>query len=209
MITPFVRRCLLCCLGLIALVALNACTPAGDEPVLRVLATDPDGSAVLGPQQRFHIRFSVNAKTPLVVTLDPYFQGEALSNNLGTSAPLTLPAGGSTAAAYLFFWGDHATRVDEIRLVARAPKESAVRAELALPVKLSWVARDVPPREAPAWFAESQKSGASTAHEQRSELIAFGAIILAIAIGGFGSRWLRNRRRARSESASEKTPPAV
>ena len=50
MITPFLRRCLLCCLGLIALVALNACTPAGDEPVLRVLATDPDASAVLGPQ---------------------------------------------------------------------------------------------------------------------------------------------------------------
>lgn len=197
---------LLCCL---VLIALAGCTAAPDEPVFRVLATDPDSAAVLGPQQRFHIRFSLSAKTPLVVTLDPYFQGEALSNNLGTSAPVTLPAGGGTAAAYLFFWGDHATRVDEIRLVARAPKEPAVRAEFALPVKLSWVARDVPPRDAPAWIAETQKSGAPSARAQRSEWIAFGAVILAIALGGFGSRWLRKRWRTRRESENEKTPPAV
>ena len=88
-----------------------------------------------------------------------------------------------------------------------------MRAELALPVKLSWVARDVPPREAPAWSAETQKSGLPSAREQRSEWIAFGAVILAIALGGFGSRWLRKRWRARggneSQRESDKTPPAV
>jgi hypothetical protein len=191
----------------LALIALAACAPVSEQPVLKVIATDPGADAVLGMQQRFYLQFSVTAKTPLVVTLEPYFQREALSVNLGTSAPVTLPAGGGTAAAHLFFWGDHATRVDEIRLVARAPKESTVRAELALPVKLSWVAREMPPRETPAWVAETQKSGAPSAREQRSEWIAFGAVILAIALGGFGSRWLRKRWRARDNDG--KTPPAV
>ena len=172
-----------------------------------------DGKGRLAIPARYRELLQAQCAGRLVVTLDPYFQGEALSNNLGTSAPVTLPAGGGTAAAYLFFWGDHATRVDEIRLVARAPKESTVRAEFALPVKLSWVARDVPPREAPAWSAETQKSGLPSAREQRSEWIAFGAVILAIALGGFGSRWLRKRWRARggneSQRESDKTPPAV
>ena len=190
-----------------ALLLLAACTPGGDTPQLRVIATDPGSEAVLGAQQRFHIKFALDSKTPLEVTLDPYFEHQPLSANLGTSAPVKLPAGGGSAVAYLFFWGDYATRVDEIRLVARAPKESTVRAELALPVKLSWVAREMPPRETPAWVAETQKSGAPSAREQRSEWIAFGAVILAIALGGFGSRWLRKRWRARDNDG--KTPPAV
>ena len=185
---------------LLALLALAGCTPASEAPVLGVVATDPGSEAVLGAQQRFYIRFTLASKTPLVVTLEPYFQHEALSANLGTSAPVTIPAGGGTANAHLFFWGDYATRVDEIRLVARAPKETAPRAELTLPVKLAWVARDVAAREPAAWVAETQKNSAAaapSARDQRGELLAFGAVILAIAIAGFGSRWLRQRWRAR------------
>jgi hypothetical protein len=186
---------------LVAAALLNAvaCALVAEEPVLRVLATDPGTDAVLGAQQRFHVKFELVSKTPLVVTLDPYFQRELLSANLGTSAPIALPAGGGSAVAHLFFWGDYATRVDEIRLVARAPKQVAPRAELALPVKLSWVARAVAPREPAAWVNESQKSAAQgplSALDDRSQWLAFGAVIAAIAAGGFGSRWLRKRWRA-------------
>lgn len=182
------------------LLAASACAPVADQPVIRVIATDPGSEAMLGAQQRFHIKFSLTSKTPLVVTLDPYFQREPLSANLGTSAPVALPAGGGSAVAHLFFWGDHATRVDEIRLVARAPKKSEPVAELALPVKLSWVAREVPPREPAAWVSEPQNNAAESpmaALDERSQLLVFGAVIVAVAISGFASRWLRRRWRTR------------
>jgi hypothetical protein len=186
--------------ALLALAALAACSPADGDAPLKILATDPGPEAILGQRQRFHVRFAVNSKTPLVVTVDPYFQREPLSLNLGTSAPVTLPAGGGTAVAHVFFWGEHATRVDEIRLVARAPKQQAVVAEVALPVKLSWVAREVPPHEAAPWVAQAQKNTGSTLDglDERSQWLAFGAVIIAIALGGFGSRWLRKRWRARN-----------
>jgi len=193
---------LLCPLLAAALFALAACAPVAEEPVLRVIATDPGSDAVLGAQQRFHIQFAVTGKMPLTVTVDPYFQHAALSANLGTSAPVTLPAGGGTAVAHVFFWGDYATRVDEIRLVARVPKQNEVRAELSLPVKLSWVARDVPPHDAAAWVANAQKNAAVQpldAIDERSRWLAFGAVIVAITVAGFGSRWLRKRWRARKQ----------
>jgi len=199
MTTFFTRLHLLCSLALITLVALTGCTPAPEQPVLRIIAIDPDSEAVLGVQQRFYLQFAVNAKVPLTVTVDPYFQREALSTNLGTSAPVTLPAGGGTAVAHLLFWGDYATRVDEIRLVARAPGQRDVHTELAVPVKLSWVTREVAPRPTPTWATNTQKSDADMPAkiDARSQWLAFGAVIIAIAIGGFGSRWLRKRRAAR------------
>ena len=190
------RLPLLCGLALVALFALTGCTPSPVQPVLRIIAIDPGSEAVLGVQQRFYIQFAVNAKTPLTVTVDPYFQREALSANLATSAPVTLPAGGGSAVAHLLFWGDYATRVDEIRLVARVPGQREVHTELAIPVKLSWVTREVAPRPAPAWAANPPTSGtAAPANiDARSQWLAFGAVIIAIAMGGFGSRWLRKRR---------------
>jgi hypothetical protein len=97
------------------------------------------------------------------------------------------------------FWGDYATRVDEIRLVARVAGQREVHTELAVPVKLSWVTREVAPRPTPAWAANTQKSDADVPAkiDARSQWLAFGAVIIAIAIGGFGSRWLRKRRAAR------------
>ncbi len=184
------------------LLALAGCTPVGEAPQLRMIATDPGSETILGQQQRFHIKFSVTGKTPLVVTLEPYFQQRALSANLGTSAPVTLPAGGGTAVAHIFFWGDYATRVDEIRLVARAPKQTQTLAELTLPVKLSWVAREMAPREPAAWVNETPApANPSPAPDERSQWLAFGLVIAAIALGGFGSRWLRKRRRARRRDA--------
>ena len=85
----------------LALIALAACAPVSEQPVLKLIATDPGADAVLGMQQRFYLQFAVAANAPLVVTLEPYFQHEALSANLGTSAPVTLPAGGGTAVAHL------------------------------------------------------------------------------------------------------------
>jgi hypothetical protein len=190
----------------VAVISLaGACAPVDDAPVLQVLATDPGPEAVLGVQQRFHIKFSLSSKTPLAVTIDPYFEKQPLSANLSTSAPVVLPAGGGSAVAHLFFWGDHATRVDEIRLIARAPKELQSRAEFSLPVKLSWVAREVPPREPVAWVSAAQKSGGNnnesplSALDERSQWLAFGAVIAAIAVGGFASRWLRRRWRERQD----------
>lgn len=182
-------------LSALMLLAATACAPVTDEPALRVLATDPGTEAILGAQQRFHVKFTATGKTPLTVTLDPYFQGQPLSANLGTSAPVTLPAGGGSAVAYLFFWGEYATRVDEIRLVARAPKQAAPRAELALPVKLSWVARELPPREPAPWVAAAAAAAPPPALDERSQWLVFGAVIVAIAVSGFGSRWLRRRWR--------------
>jgi len=199
MTTFFTRLHLLCSLALITLVALTGCTPPPEQPVLRIIAIDPGSEAVLGVQQRFYLQFAVNAKVPLTVTVDPYFQREALSTNLATSAPVTLPAGGGTAVAHLLFWGDYATRVDEIRLVARVAGQREVHTELAVPVKLSWVTREVAPRPTPAWAANTQKSDADVPAkiDARSQWLAFGAVIIAIAIGGFGSRCLRKRRAAR------------
>jgi len=174
---------------------LAACMPTGDTPQLRVIATDPGSEAVLGAQQRFHIQFALDSKTPLVVTLDPYFDHQPLSANLGTSAPVLMPAGGGSAVAYLFFWGDYATRVDEIKLVARAPKQAQPAVELALPVKLSWISREVPPHEAAPWVNAMQKNPAAA--DEREHWLAYGAVILAIAVAGFASHWLRQRRRMR------------
>jgi hypothetical protein len=184
------------------LLLLAACAPVSDTPQLRVIATDPGSAAVLGAQQRFHIKFALDSKTPLVVTLDPYFEHQPLSANLGTSAPVKLPAGGGSAVAYLFFWGDYATRVDEIRLVARAPKQAQPAVELALPVKLSWVSRAVAPRETAAWVVEAQKNSTtgSAGASERERWLAFGAVILAIAVAGFANHWLRQRRRARRQA---------
>ncbi len=190
------------CIPALFLLALAACTPVSEAPQLRVIATDPGAEAMLGPQQRFHIQFSVVSKTPLVVTLDAYFQQQALSANLGTSAPITLPAGGGTAVAHLFFWGDYATRVDEIRLVVRAPKQTQTLAELTLPVKLSWVAREVAPHAPAAWVnAAPVPANPAPAPDERSQWVAFGLVIAAIALAGFGSRWLRKRWRARQRDA--------
>ena len=183
----------------IALLAAAACAPVDDKPVLRVIATDPGTETILGAQQRFHVKFALDSKAPLTVTLEPYFQHEPLSANLGTSAPVALPAGGGTAVAHLFFWGDHATRVDELRLVARAPRQKEASAEFALPVRLSWVARELPPREPAPWVGETPQSAAAAAtpmSDERSRWLAFGVVIIAIAIAGFGSRWLRGRWRA-------------
>jgi hypothetical protein len=188
----------------VAVISLaGGCAPVSDAPALHVLATDPGPEAVLGVQQRFHIKFSLTSKTPLLVTVDPYFEKQPLSANLGTSAPVSLPAGGGSAVAHLFFWGDHATRVDEIRLVARAPKETQSRAEFSLPVKLSWVARDVAPPAPATWVSEASKNDGNgnekplSALDERSQWLAFGTVIAAIAIGGFASRWLRRRWRER------------
>lgn len=183
-----------------ALLAASACAPVAEQPEIRLIATDPAVEAVLGAQQRFHVKFALKSKTPLVVTLEPYFQREALSANLGTSAPIALPAGGGSAVAHLFFWGDYATRVDEIRLVARAAKQQQPGAELVLPVKLSWVGREMAPREAAPWVGESPQSGTVTppdAVDERSQWLVFGAVLIAVASAGFGSRWLRRRWRAR------------
>ena len=177
---------------------LTACAPSG-KPELRVLATDPGSEAILGAQQRYYIRFALTADTPLTVTVEPWFGGEPLSLNLGTSAPAALPAGGGTAVAALFFWGEHATRVDEIRLVARAPKEAQPRVELKLPVKLAWVARDLPPREPPVW---AQSAAPGTTLDPRSEWLVFGGVLVGVAIAGFATRALRARRRA-----ARQTPP--
>lgn len=197
-----VHRLLLFRLTAVATVCVlaGACAPVADAPRLRVEATDPGADAMLGPQQRFHIRFSLASSVPLVVTLDPYFQREPLSANLGTSAPVTLPAGGATAVAHLFFWGDHATRVDEIRLVARVPKKPEIVAETVLPVKLAWVAREMPAREPAAWVAAARNGNGDTAMnalDERSQWLVFGAVIIAVALSGFTSRWLRRRWHAR------------
>jgi hypothetical protein len=201
---PDVRRLLLFRLLAVAAVLAPAggCTPGADTPLLRVVATDPGADAMLGPQQRFHIRFSLTSSVPLVVTLDPYFQREPLSANLGTSAPVTLPAGGGTAVAHLFFWGDHATRVDEIRLVARVPKKPDIVTETSLPVKLAWVAREMPARQPAAWVTEARSSKAdppAQALDERSQWLVFGAVLVAVALSGFTSRWLRRRWRARQD----------
>ena len=191
-------------LPVLLLLAATACAPVSDKPLLRVLATDPGSEAILGAQQRFYVKFAATGGTPLMVTLDPYFEGKPLAANLGTSAPVALPAGGGSAVAYLFFWGDYATRVDEIRLTARVPNQAQPRAELVLPVKLSWVARELPPREPAPWAGESRQDAAAApprALDDRSYWLVFGAVLIAIAIAGYGSRWLRKRWRATGKRA--------
>lgn len=197
-----IRRLRLRCLVLAAVLAcaLAACAPAG-KPQLRVLATDPGAEAILGAQQRFYIRFALDTDRPLTVTVEPWFGGEPLSVNLGTSAPAALPAGGGSAVASVFFWGEHATRVDQLRLIARAPKETQPRAELVLPVKLAWVGRELPPRAPPAWLQETAAPASpAAALDARSQWLVFGGVLAGVAVAGFLTRWLRARRR--------KTPPS-
>jgi hypothetical protein len=185
----------------VVILMTTACAPVADAPVLRVIAIDPGADATLGSQQRFHIKFSLTSRSPLVVTLDPYFEKQPLSANLVTSAPVTLPPSGGSAVAHLSFWGDYATRVDEIRLIAREPKQTAVQTELSLPVKLSWVAREVPVHQPPAWVTEAAPSPDKEPQRElndRSQWLVFGAVIIAITISGFATRWLRRYMRSRS-----------
>jgi hypothetical protein len=70
-----------------------------------------------------------------------------------------------------------------------------------VPVKLSWVAREVPGHQPPAWVTEAAPSADKEKQrgpDDRSQWLVFGAVIIAITISGFATRWLRRYMRSRS-----------
>ncbi len=172
-----------------------------NAPELRILATDPAPDVLLARAQPFFVRFEVTSAAESAVSVSGRFQGAAVVDNGGVSAPARLPAGGGNGVASIFYWGENPARIDEVRLQILDPHSGATITEYAFPVALTWLTDD-PPRRAPAaWVREWQQAQAARTNGPAAESAPGNGVWLALGAGGLIVALARVglRRRARPD----------
>jgi hypothetical protein len=189
-------------LRLMVCAALLLAQPLGAVTAeLKILATDPAPDVLLARAQPFFVRFEVTSATESAVSVSGRFKGAVAVDQGGVSAPAQMKAGRDVGVVSLFYWGEKPTRIDEVRLQIRDAHSGAPIAEYAIPVSLTWLADDQPPRESAAWVKEWQRAHAvrtSGSADERAPgnavwlALAAGLLIAALALFGF---WWRRRAR--------------
>src|SRR6187549_3486524 len=129
-----------------ALLTGVACAHAEPAAELKVLATDPAPDALLARLQPFYVRFAVTGAAPAAVTVSAWFQGRMVVDD------------GGTGVVSLFYWSERPTRIDELRLHVTNARSGAKINDYAVPVALTWLADDPPPRKPAAWVKEWQQA---------------------------------------------------
>ena len=174
-----------------------ACAHAEPAAELKVLATDPAPDALLARQQPFYVRFAVTGAAPAAVTVSAWFQGKIVIDDGGTGAPAQLPAGGSGVVSF-FYWSERPTRIDEVRLHLTDARSGAKINDYAVPVALTWLADDPPPRKPAAWVKEWQQAGGAPPSPGIAAISAavWGGLAVAVLLLAAALLWLRRRRAA-------------
>jgi LPXTG-motif cell wall-anchored protein len=180
-----------------ALLTGVACMHAEPAAELKVLATDPAPDALLARQQPFYVRFAVTGAAPAAVTVSAWFQGNMIIDDGGTGAPALVPAGG-TGVVSLFYWSERPTRIDELRLHVTDARSGAKINDYALPVALTWLADDPPPREPAAWVVEWQQARGAPPSTGIAAISAavWGGLAVAVLLLAVALLWCRRRRAA-------------
>ena len=180
-----------------ALLTGVACMHAEPAAELKVLATDPAPDALLARQQPFYVRFAVTGAAPAAVTVSAWFQGRMVVDDGGTGAPAIVPAGG-TGVVSLFYWSERPTRIDELRLHVTNARSGAKINDYAVPVALTWLADDPPPRKPAAWVKEWQQAGGAPPSPGIAAISAavWGGLAVAVLLLAAALLWLRRRRAA-------------
>jgi len=168
---------------------------------LKILATDPAPDVLLARAQPFFVRFEVTNTAESSVSVSGRYKGALAVDQGGVSAPARMKAGHDVGVVSLFYWGEKPTRLDEVRLQIRDAGSSALIAEYAFPVSLTWLTDDAPPREPAAWVKEWQRLHAPRTATPAAEnsfgngiwiALAAATLLAAAAVGV----WLRRRARA-------------
>ncbi len=180
-----------------ALLTGVACAHAEPAAELKVLATDPAPDALLARQQPFYVRFAVTGAAPAAVTVSAWFQGNMIMDDGGTGAPALVPAGG-TGVVSLFYWSEQPTRIDELRLHITDARSGTKINDYALPVALTWLADDPPPREPAAWVIEWQQARGAPPSTGIAAISAaiWGGLAAAVLLLAVALLWCRRRRAA-------------
>ncbi len=138
-------------MGWMLLLTSGMSLAAADEPTLTFLETDPAATATLGREEPFYLRFEVNNTAPVGVMVDAYYRGEPVLYGLGTDGILQVPAGGGTLVTHFFYWSEHHTPIDEVRLYVGDTKNPLSGKAFSLPVKLVWSGQAAKAREPAPW----------------------------------------------------------
>ena len=194
-LTAWAVRCLACMA--ILLVALSANAVAATE--LKILATDPAPGALLARQQPFYVRFELQSAPPTAVTVSGLYKGSAVIDDGGTGTPALLPAGGGIGVVSFFYWGEHPTRIDEVRLTISDSPGGATIKEYGFPVALTWLTDDPPPRVAPAWVTESKHAQAGGTAAPATAPVRWIAVASLLALLVIALVWLRRRRKSSTQ----------
>lgn len=183
----------------IGAVLLTGVASVHAEPAaeLKVLATDPAPDALLARQQPFYVRFAVTGAAPAAVTVSAWFRGKIVIDDGGTGAPALVPAGG-TGVVSLFYWSEQPTRIDELRLHVTDARSGTKINDYALPVALTWLADDQPPREPAAWVKDWQQAGGAPPSAGIAAISAavWGGLTAAVLLLAAALLWWRRRRAA-------------
>jgi len=131
------------------------------------------------------------------VTVSAWFQGKIVIDDGGTGAPAMVPPGG-TGVVSLFYWSERPTRIDELRLHVTDARSGAKINDYAVPVALTWLADDPPPRKPAAWVKEWQQAGGAPPSPGIAAISAavWGGLAVAVLLLAAALLWLRRRRAA-------------
>jgi len=196
----FALRCRLGLVLFFTAAVAHAEVPA--DATLRILATDPAPDATLARQQSFYVQFEVKNPAPVSVTIHAYSKGQPVFTNLGTSGMAMIPAGGGAGAAFIFFWGEQPTRIDEVRLMVSDRKNTREGKAFAFPVDLTWTAKDATAaQEFAPWVREWQQTEKMRHQAELAEFnnkmdkigpstmvisFVFPVVMCALLLAGFG-----------------------
>jgi hypothetical protein len=150
---------------------------------LKILATDPAPDVLLARAQPFFVRFELTNDAESAVSVSGRFKGAAAVDQGGVGAPAQMKAGRGVGVVSLFYWGENPTRLDEVRLQVRDARSSALIAEYAFPVSLTWLTDDAPPREPAAWVKEWQRAHAARPTSSATENLSSNGVWLALGAG--------------------------
>jgi hypothetical protein len=182
--------------ALLWLAALLAAGRAAAETTIRVLDTEPAGTAVtLGRNESFYLRLAYATDTPVRIWANPYFEGRAV--NAGTN-PSRLYEGEGEALAWFFFLGEPGGRVDEIRITAGDGSIDGTREVLRWPVRVTAGSGPASAAPQPEWLArlraEDQRAQREAYERFMNEPInvtdaliygvGFMLVVLVLGIGG-------------------------
>jgi hypothetical protein len=169
------RRCLV--LLLAAALAVGA-VPAGGEPTVRVVATDPAAEATLGRDEPFYLRIEFATDEPVSIWARPYFQGQPVARAKSNASFRHT----GTGHALGWFSLDQADAVDEVRITIGGGTPYREWLAASLPVRLVGTGQPAAKRPRPAWVGEllaQEEEKRRRAYEQRmSEPISAGEHVL-------------------------------
>ena len=124
--------------------------PAGGEPTVRVVATDPSVAATLGRDEPFYVRIEFATDQPVSIWVRPYYQGTLVTRAKSNASSRYT----GTGHALGWFLLDQADAVDEVRIILGGGTPYREWQAASHPVRLVGTGQPAAARAKPAWVGE-------------------------------------------------------